>query len=167
MYDNEFNEIINEFSKLPFATQNEIGMAFGIIAAVFIIVICLVLIFVIVICVGLIIGRWMLFTKAGQAGWKSIIPFYSEYVYIVDVCKCHWALFLLEILFFWFPPAMIFINAMVNYNLAVKTHQSPTAFIWFTLFGVPVDSILGLCRKSYKYNADEPSSEFGFIGTKH
>ncbi|HAM16827.1 MAG TPA: hypothetical protein DCP91_13445 [Eggerthellaceae bacterium] len=28
----------------------------------------------------LIIARWKIFTKAGEAGWKSIIPIYADYV---------------------------------------------------------------------------------------
>ena len=27
-----------------------------------------------------VIARWKIFTKAGEAGWKSIIPIYSDYV---------------------------------------------------------------------------------------
>ena len=27
-----------------------------------------------------VIARWKIFTKAGEAGWKSIIPIYNEYV---------------------------------------------------------------------------------------
>ncbi len=27
-----------------------------------------------------IIANWIIFTKAGQAGWKSIIPIYSDYI---------------------------------------------------------------------------------------
>ena len=30
--------------------------------------------------VVLIIARWKIFTKAGEAGWKSIIPIYADYV---------------------------------------------------------------------------------------
>lgn len=166
MYGNEFYGMLDEFSRLPSRAQHEFGIALGAITVIMLIVIFVILLFAIVYLVGLIIGRWMLFTKAGQAGWKSIIPFYGEYVYVVDVCKCHWVLFLLELLLFWNAPVMIFINAMINYNLAIKTHQSPTAFIWFTVFGVPVESIMGLCRKSYEYNENELSSKFGFIGTK-
>lgn len=29
----------------------------------------------------LIIARWKLFTKAGEAGWKSIIPIYNRYIF--------------------------------------------------------------------------------------
>ena len=28
-----------------------------------------------------VIARWLVFQKAGQAGWKSIIPFYSDYTF--------------------------------------------------------------------------------------
>ncbi len=28
----------------------------------------------------LIIARWKIFTKAGEAGWKSIIPIYADYI---------------------------------------------------------------------------------------
>jgi signal peptidase I len=35
--------------------------------------------------VGVTIGYWKLFEKAGLAGWKSLIPFYSEYVICVDI----------------------------------------------------------------------------------
>ena len=27
-----------------------------------------------------IVGNWRIFTKAGEAGWKSIIPVYSDYI---------------------------------------------------------------------------------------
>lgn len=28
----------------------------------------------------LVIANWKIFTKAGEAGWKSLIPFYSNYI---------------------------------------------------------------------------------------
>lgn len=28
-----------------------------------------------------IVAQWMVFTKAGEAGWKSIIPFYGDFVF--------------------------------------------------------------------------------------
>lgn len=28
----------------------------------------------------MIIANWKLYTKAGEAGWKSLIPYYSQYV---------------------------------------------------------------------------------------
>lgn len=35
---------------------------------------------VFVLWVLLIIANWKIFTKAGEAGWKSIVPFYSSYI---------------------------------------------------------------------------------------
>lgn len=35
--------------------------------------------------IGVTIGYWKLFEKAGIDGWKSLIPFYSEYVIAVDI----------------------------------------------------------------------------------
>src|SRR5690606_396800 len=49
----------------------------------------LVLIFIIF-RIGITIGYWKMFEKAGVAGWKSLIPFYSEYVVIELVGKSKW-----------------------------------------------------------------------------
>lgn len=166
MSENLINEIFKGLSMMSPAAQEDLTVIFILLFIIFLFFIFLCIAFCIVLLVVMIVGRWMLFTKAGQAGWKAIIPFYSEYVFVVDVCKCHWVLFLLELLFFWNIPLLLFVNAMIHYNLGIKTHQSPTAFIWFTIFGVPLDSIMGVCRKSYEYSPDEPSSKFGFIGTK-
>lgn len=44
-----------------------------------------VLIIFLLIRIGITIGYWKLFEKAGIDGWKSLVPFYSEYVIIVDI----------------------------------------------------------------------------------
>ena len=44
-----------------------------------------------------IIGWWKLFTKAGEAGWKSLIPLYNLYV----ICKISCAA-----KYFWSPRHM-------------------------------------------------------------
>ena len=36
----------------------------------------------IAICVLFIIAMWKLFTKAGEKGWKSIIPIYNSYIFV-------------------------------------------------------------------------------------
>jgi hypothetical protein len=35
----------------------------------------------------IIVGMWKVFTKAGQPGWASIVPFYNNYVLVVEICK--------------------------------------------------------------------------------
>ncbi len=42
----------------------------------------------------MIIAQWRLFTKAGEAGWKCLIPIYGQYVWsrIVWSAKAFWTL---------------------------------------------------------------------------
>lgn len=58
-------------------TQNEALAAGGVIGAG----LATYSIFAIAWCVLLIIAMWKIFTKAGEAGWKSIIPIYNLYVF--------------------------------------------------------------------------------------
>ena len=59
-----------------FAATTEQTVAAGIIAGSMMTISLVTL----VICVLLIVARWKIFTKAGEAGWKSIIPIYNNYV---------------------------------------------------------------------------------------
>jgi len=54
----------------------------------------LLLLIIIAIEIVFIIGRWKMYEKAGVAGWKAIIPFYSDYVLTVEVAKTEWYWFL-------------------------------------------------------------------------
>lgn len=58
--------------------------------------------FVVALIVGIltIIAMWKIFTKAGEAGWKSIIPIYNAYI-LFKICwetKYFWILFLVAFL---------------------------------------------------------------------
>ena len=46
------------------------------------------LIAIIIFLICLLIGRIALFKKCGEAGWKAIIPFYSDYVMDVKILHC-------------------------------------------------------------------------------
>lgn len=50
--------------------------------------------FSIIIGILLIIAMWKIFTKAGEAGWKSIIPIYNVYVFckIIGVSFWKWVI---------------------------------------------------------------------------
>ena len=52
------------------------GGVMGVIMASLMMVMVIGLIFAVL----TIIARWKIFTKAGEAGWKSIIPIYSDYI---------------------------------------------------------------------------------------
>jgi signal peptidase I len=48
------------------------------------------IIFLLVIRLGVTIGYWKIFEKAGVPGWKALIPFYSEYIVMKLVGKPTW-----------------------------------------------------------------------------
>ena len=51
----------------------------------------------------LIIGWWKIFTKAGEAGWKSLIPIYNLYT----ICKICW-----ETKYFWYLIAIAVLSGI-------------------------------------------------------
>ena len=59
-----------------------------------------------------VIARWRLFTKAGEAGWKSIIPFYNDYI----VCKLSW-----KTSMFWVYLVLLVIGATITGSAAEGT----------------------------------------------
>lgn len=63
-----------------------------------------------------IVAMWRIFTKAGQAGWKSLIPVYNEYVYlkVAGVKAIFWIRLVLTVLLVAFVA--VFVNAMGNDN---------------------------------------------------
>ena len=67
----------------------------------------------ILLCVVLIIAMWKMFEKAGEAGWKSIIPFLNTYI----LFKITWGnglLFLLMLI----PFVNIVVAIITYYKLA-------------------------------------------------
>ena len=53
----------------------------------------------------MIIAWWKLFTKAGEAGWKSIIPVYSSYVFYKIVWQVKW---------FWITIGLSVLTSIIN-----------------------------------------------------
>lgn len=52
-----------------------------------------------------IAAMWMIFAKAGESGWKSLIPVYNLYV-MYRICwntRVFWVVFVLEIVSAWLP----------------------------------------------------------------
>ena len=92
------NCCFNERSKMNTLTTGstaEAAAVGGVIGGVFAVlgifsVICVIL---------LVIARWKLFTKAGEKGWKSIIPIYSDYT--------EWKIGWKKINLFWVTFALI------------------------------------------------------------
>ena len=79
-------------------------------------------------CVGLLIflavvaGMWQIFTKAGEAGWKAIIPIYNLWVLLEIVGRPGW-----WIILFFIPLVNIVIWLLVSLDLA-KSFDHGTGF---------------------------------------
>lgn len=53
----------------------------------------------------LIVARWKVFTKAGEAGWKSIIPIYADYV--------QWRIGWQKIALFWGYIGLVIVGSLL------------------------------------------------------
>ena len=89
------------------------------------------LLYVIILVIA-IVGMWKLFTKAGEPGWASIIPFYNTYVMLKIAGKPGWWLVLLLI------PVVNFIVALI---VAVEIAKR---FGYSSAFGAIVCGLLGI-----------------------
>jgi hypothetical protein len=63
----------------------------------------------------LIIGFWVIFTKAGEAGWKSIIPIYNTIIWLKIIGHPWWWILLLLI-----PIVNFVILIMMWYGLSTS-----------------------------------------------
>lgn len=98
-----------------------------------------------VVYVLLIVARWKIFTKADEAGWKSIIPFYAEYTLFRIAGRNGWGFLLLLV-----PLVNIVVAIVVMIDLA-KHFGKSTAFgvIALVIFSVIGYFILGFGKAEY------------------
>lgn len=79
-----------------------------------------------------IIALWKIFSKAGIAGWKSIIPFYNSYC----LCKITWGsgwLFLV----YW-VPFVNFVFGILTFNRLAKVFGKGIGFTLGLIFLSPI-----------------------------
>lgn len=103
-----------------------------------------------VVVVLLIVGWWKMFEKAGEAGWKSIIPFYNEYTYFRIAGRNGWGFILLLI-----PLVNIVVMLVVSLDVAKHFDKSPT-------YGV-----LALWLFPFVGALDLGFGDAQYVGTKH
>ncbi len=124
------------------------------------------------------IGLWKVFSKSGQAGWKSLIPWYNNWVLMVDICDMHIGYFIaslsiavltvfisiisvillgldayvtesiLQIVTWVLGLISYAINFAVYYNLGKKFNKGTGWVILTLFFGIITIPILGLSKKS-------------------
>lgn len=123
------------------------------------------------------IGTWKMYSKAGQDGWKSIIPFYNSYVLMTDICDMHigyfiasisvtvvsllvsflsalfmgleWnvAYYVAEVLAWVILIAGYAVNFAVYYNLGKKFNKKTGWVILTFFFGIVTIPLLGVLKK--------------------
>ena len=80
----------------------------------------------------MIAALWIIFTKAGEKGWKSIIPIYSTYILFKIVYGSGWRFLLLLI-----PIVNIIIAIMYDFDMA-KSFGKGAGFGLGLLFLSPI-----------------------------
>lgn len=81
-----------------------------------------------------IVSLWRIFTKAGAAGWKAIIPFYNIYTLLKVVGRPGWWLVLYII-----PLVNVVVHAIVSIDLARSFGKGKA----FGLIGLWLFSLIG------------------------
>lgn len=92
-----------------------------------------------------LIGLWFVFKKAGQPGWKGIIPIYNTYVLLKLVGRPGWWLIL-----FFIPLVNVIMLLVLALDVA-KAFGKGTAFaiFWLWLFPFVGYLILGFGDATY------------------
>ncbi len=89
---------------------------------------------VLLVAIVAIVAHWKIFTKAGEAGWKSIIPIYNVYIILKIIGRPGWWLLLL------FIP---FVNIIVAIVVALDLAKSFGKSELFGIVGLFIFSLIG------------------------
>ena len=148
--------------------------SFGIITAASVGVVVFLLLIILAIYVVYAIALAKIFKKAGEEGWKAIIPFYNLFV-LIQISGLNWWYFLIAIsgticamlningLSYVCNLAALAVNFFIFYNLAKKMKQQPVVFAVAAIFVAPiVTMILGFSSK-YSYDSTVQVSPNGPI----
>lgn len=138
---------------------DDMRLATGMEAAAFTNTLLLILTIIIVFVVLYVVCIWKIFEKAGEEGWKSLIPIYNKYV-LVDIAGLNWWWFLI-----WILPTVLsgaagsnsgvsyilsivtlLADLNVNYNIAKKIHKDAVYAILMVLFPVIMYPIIAFSK---------------------
>ena len=103
-----------------------------------------------------VIAMWMIFKKAKQAGWKSIIPIYNYYILCKISGVSYWFLVVLILLLIIpivniIAAILIFIHFLVlNYRLSKSFHHGILFCLGLLIFNTLLLLILGFGSSKYR-----------------
>lgn len=87
-----------------------------------------------------IVANWRLFTKADEAGWKSIIPFYNTYI----LYKISW-----KPLWFWITLGLGLCSSLMSF-MTYYSHIA-AAVVWLMIAMVAVIGVMQTFKLSYSF----------------
>ena len=144
---------------------NNIGAGSGspYLAGIIVILVMLLIILIPFLCIY-IVGRWKMYKKAGRQGWESIVPIYSDWVY-VEMAGLNWWWFFFLIassisLSFKFNDGdssfIVSIAGLVgtfvcNYNISKKLGKDTGFAVLMTIFPFIVVPMIGFSN-NYTWN---------------
>ena len=98
----------------------------------------------------MIAAEWKIFTKAGEAGWKSLVPFYNVYTLFRIAGRNGW----------WFLGfAVPFLNIVVAVILALDLAKHFGKSTLFAIFGLIFFPYIGILILGF--------SDTKYVGVKH
>jgi hypothetical protein len=97
----------------------------------------------------IIASFWKVFEKAGEAGWKSLIPIYNYFVLLrIAGCPSWW------LLMFFLPVVNIYFIVVMHIRLAEKFDKSPLFGFALCFLGFIFFPILAFGSATYEGEAD-------------
>jgi hypothetical protein len=97
-----------------------------------------------------IVAMWKLFTKAGEAGWKSLVPFYNTYTMFRIAGRNGWWFLLLGV------PIVNFV-LLVVLALDLAKHFGKSSL--FAIFGLLIFPVVGYLMLAF--------GDAKYVGPKH
>ncbi|MBE6850211.1 MAG: hypothetical protein E7504_00505 [Ruminococcus sp.] len=89
-----------------------------------------------VVSVLMIVAQWKLFTKAGEEGWKSLIPIYNGYVMFQIVYGQGWKYFLTLV------PVLNYVVLIAYYVRLAQVYGKSVVFGILNLFFAPITMLI-------------------------
>lgn len=135
------------YDALPYASNTVTALSFGALGAIFVVY----MIIVVAMVALQIIAMWKIFTKAGEEGWKSIVPVYNLITLYKISGISPWLLFIYFATFIPFIGLIaIFVLTIFQIIALAKSFGKGTGFIFGLIFLSPIFyMILGFGNAEY------------------
>jgi len=137
--------------------EPEVGLAiFGGVLAMIGVWITIFIVIGLLIWVPWVIGAWKVMTKAGEAGWKALIPIYNMIIFLKMAGLSPW-----WVLGIFVSPLNTFVAFYMNIKLAEKFGKGAGYGVLMAFFEPIMYLVLGFGSAQYNKNAGSGDNLFG------